>query len=464
MLAEQSLAAQSVAADGDVVGRVRTSRVQLIQVLGTNHRQASVAAREQVVTARPAASLVADARQLLRASECLLLRTCNRVELYYVAPLEPGNEDAAKALICGAEQDLCLTRDQVDHFVGPGAVQHLFEVASGLDSMVLGEYEIMGQVREALAQAVENGWCGPVLRRLFDHAVRTGKRARRETAISSGIFSVGQCAARMAQQVVGSLEGRRVLVFGAGRIARVTAKHLASSRAGSITVFSRTYERAQELADACGGRAITAEELPSALEESDIVVGCASAPHYVIAPGDLDATVRCRRARPFVVIDLGVPRNVDPAVGEMPGVHLFNIDDLERVVAEHAGEREQEVQRVRAIVEEEAGEFDRWLSERSVSDVISELRAKAESVRQECLWLAERKLSEDELPTVAYLLDLLVRKLLHDPISAIRGAAADGPEANLLAAAKRLFGLEEDPAARGEAGAEPTLTGGSHAG
>jgi glutamyl-tRNA reductase len=140
------------------------------------------------------------------------------------------------------------------------------------------------------------------------------------------------------------------------------------------------------------------------------------------------------------------------------------------VVAEHAGEREHEVRRVRAIAAEEAGEFDRWLSERSVSDVIAELRAKAESVRQECLWLAERKLSEDELATVAYLLDLLVRKLLHDPISAIREAAADGAEVDLLAAAKRLFGLEEDDAAKGdarpagEAGAQPTLAGGSHAG
>jgi len=436
--------------------------VQFIQVLGINHRQASVAAREQVVATWPAASLASHAREALRASECVLLRTCNRVELYYVAPLAAVDEDAGKALICGAEQDACATPHQVEHLVGPEAARHLFEVASGLDSMVLGEYEILGQVRQALAEAVENGWCGPVLRRLFDHAVRTGKRARRETAISSGLFSVGQCAARMAQQVIGSLEGRRVLVFGAGRIARVTAKHLACSGVRSITVFSRTHERARELASGCGGRAITAEELPSAMEESDIVVGCASAPHYVITPGDLEATMSRRGSRPLVVIDLGVPRNVDPAVGAMAGLHLFNIDDLERVVAEHAGEREQEVRHVRAIVEEEAGEFAHWLDERSVSDLISELRAKAESARQECLGLAERKLSEDDLAMVAYLLDLLVRKLLHAPISAIRGAASDGVEAHLLAAAKRLFGLGEEAAPEGAAAAEPTLAGGSH--
>lgn len=457
--------------------------VQAVQVVGVSHRQASVSAREQIGFSRSAYALLAEARRALGASECVLLRTCNRVELYCLAPFDEPTREAATALLSASDDGSCLSEEQVYHFVGPEAVRHLFEVASGLDSMVLGEYEILGQVRRAAAEPqretseappsqsetmapasepAANGCAGPVLKRLFDHAVRTGKRARRETAISSGIFSVGQCAARMAQGVIGSLEGRRVFVFGAGRIARTTAKHLSTFGVASITVFSRTYGKACELAECYGGRAITAEELPAALAESDILVGCASAPHYVITAADLEPVVRERRDRPLVVIDLGVPRNVDPAAGDTPGVHLFNIDDLERVVAEHADEREREVQRVRAIVAEEAREFARWLDERSVADLITALVAKAENVRQECLGLAERKLSEQDLPAVGYLLDLLARKLLHDPIAAIRNAAAAGGSGgDIVAAARQLFGLSQDAAQEATASPEPAATGGS---
>ncbi len=426
----------------------RSARVDSIQVLGTNYRQAPVAARERVVTDGSGGGLVEAARAALGASECVLLRTCNRVELYYLGPCDDSREAGAKALLCGGD-DECLTPDSVYHLAGADAVRHLFEVAAGLDSMVLGEYEILGQVKAAAPEAAANGWAGPVLRRLFDHATRVGKRARRETAISSGIFSVGQCAARAAEDILGSLAGKRVLVFGAGRIAKVTAKHMASLGVGPILVFSRTHEKACELASACGGRAVTAGELPATMAESDIVVGCASAPHYVITPADLASAAADRAERPLVVVDLGVPRNVDPAVTEMPGVHLFNIDDLECVVAEHAGERAREVELVRAIVDEEAGAFGRWLEERAVTSLIAELRAKAESIRRECLSLAERRLSDDDLATVAYAMDLLVRKLLHDPISAIRGAAGE-PETDLAGAARQLFGLEEEATATPE--------------
>jgi glutamyl-tRNA reductase len=439
--------------------------VQLIQVLGTNHRQAPVAARERLVADGSASTLVEEVRVLLGASECVLLPTCNRVELYYLAAPDPARETAAKALLCGADEDVCLSPDSVYHFAGAQAMRHLFAVASGLDSMVLGEYEILGQVKAAAPAAASNGWAGPVLKRLFDHAVRAGKRARRETAISSGIFSVGQCAARMAEEVIGRLARKQVLVFGAGRVARVTAKHMASLGVDPIVVFSRTREKACSLAAACGGRAVAAEELPAVIEASDIVVGCASAPHYVIGTADLEPAVRGRHDRPLVVVDLGVPRNVDPAVAQMPGVHLFNIDDLEQVVAQHAGEREREVDLVRAIVDEEARAFEQWLDERSVSELITQLRTKAESVRQECLWLAERKLPDQDLPTVAYLLDLLVRKLLHDPISAIRGAATAGdPEVDLATAARQLFALQAEAQAEPEVVPEPVLTARDDAG
>ncbi len=432
--------------------------MELIQTLGINYRQASVAAREQIGADRSATKLVEEMMALLNASECVLLQTCNRVEMYYVAPPDPVRNAAARALLCSADDDDCLSPDSAYHLADAEAIRHLFHVASGLDSMVLGEYEILGQVKAAVSEAASNGWSGPVLRRLFDHAARAGKRARNETGISSGIFSVGQCAARMAQEAIGSLESKQVLVFGAGRIGRTTAKHMASLGIRPIAVFSRTHERACELAGICGGRAVTAEELPATLRDSDIVVGCASAPHFVITAADLEPAIRGREDRPLVVVDLGVPRNVAPAVAGMPGIILFNIDDLEQVVAQHAGERELEVERVRVIVEEEAGTFEQWIGERSVSDVITDLRAKAESVRQQCLELAKRRISEDDMPTVEYLLDLLVRKMLHDPISAIRGAATVGEsEVGLANAARQLFGLNGEERTGPEDAPMPTL-------
>ncbi len=424
----------------------------MIQVVGTNHKQTPLDARECIARGPSACGFLQRAKEALGARECVLLLTCNRIELYYVASDDPWQSEAAKRLLCSAAgSQACLDPESVYHHAGDEAIVHLFSVASGLDSMVLGEHEILGQVKTAAPEALEAGFGGPILKRLFDHAARTGKRARRETAISSGIFSIGQCAARAAQGVLGSLQGKRLFVFGAGRIAQVTAKHMAALGAGPITVFSRTFARAQELAEVSHGRAITAIDLPEALADSDIVVGCTAAPHHVVTTHHVQGAMHDRGERPLVVVDLGVPRNVDPAVGDLPGVRLFNIDDLECVVAEHVGEREREIARVHEIVREEATAFQRWYEGTRVNALISDLRAKAEQARQECLGLAARQVSETDLETVGYLLDLLARKLLHHPIAAVREAATD-PEADDLAAVVRtLFALPDGTEAETEA-------------
>ena len=386
---------------------------------------------------------LARARMAIGASECVVLRTCNRFEIYFVGPsraIAPAamrrlfgeNGDSGEPLAVGS----FYRRSGVD------AAEHLFSVACGVDSMILGEHEILGQVKGAAREAVQTGHCGPILKRLFDHAMRAGKRARRETEISSGIFSVGQCAARTAQDVLGGIEGKRLLLFGAGQIAKVTAKHMAALGAFPVTVFSRTRAHAQELAALVGGRAITDVELPEALAESDILAGCTNAPHHVVTVHHIQSAMRDRSERPLVVVDLGVPRNVDPAVGQLPGVHLFNMDDLERVVAEHVGEREREIEQVRRIVQEEADWYQQWLDGTRVAALISELRAKAEQARGECLGLAKRQVPEEVWVPFDYLMDLLVRKLLHHPIAAIREASADSDaEVDLVAAARKLFGL-----------------------
>ncbi len=411
--------------------------MSVIQVVGASYRHASLDTRERLAAAgQPLSALLAETRTALAARECVVLRTCNRVELYFLAPDQPDTFVRACRVLCGE-----ATSEGVYHHTGAEAVAHLFAVASGLESMVLGEHEILGQVREAVAAARAAGHAGPVLTRLFAHAVRTGKRARRETAISSGLFSIGQCAARTAHETLGCVQGKHLLVFGAGRIAKVAAQHLVAFGAAPVSIFSRTFAHAQELAHQLGGEALTAVEVPEALRRCDILIGCTAAPHHVVTAHHLQEVLPARGDRPLVVIDLGVPRNVDPAVGDLPGVHLSNIDQLARVVASHSREREQEIARVRLLLAEEVAAFAQWLEGTKSAALIAALREKADAARQECLSTVARQLPEEDLRLVDYALDLLVRKLLHHPIATLREAGEDGETSALGAAARTLFGL-----------------------
>ncbi len=421
----------------------------MIHLVGTNHKRTSVDGRERLASGQgPAAELVASARADLGARECVLLATCNRFEAYFLASPHLFDPTAARSLFgAGVAGGEVLAADSIYYHSGREAVAHLLTVASGLDSMVLGEHEILGQVKSALAGALERKQAGPTLTRLFQHAVRTGKRARRETAISRGIFSLGQCAARVAEGVLGDLEGKRVLMLGAGRMAKMTGKHLAAFGARPIAVFSRTPERARDLAAALGGQAIGGTELIGALQTADILIGCAAAPHHIIGRPQVEQALEGRQHRPLVVIDLGVPRNVDPAVRPLAGVNLFDLDDLEAVVAENAEAREAEIERVRAIVAEETAEFERWHARARAAAIVARLQAKAEEVRQECLRkVAGKPLGEGDASTLDYLTDLLVRKLLHRPLVALREAVGEEPgeaDLDLTSAVARLFDLAE---------------------
>jgi glutamyl-tRNA reductase len=379
----------------------------------------------------------------LGARECVALRTCNRIEIYYLASTTRQGEQGVQELFreaCGLSAP--ASTDSVYCYSGEDAATHLFSVACGLDSMVLGEHEILGQVRSALGQAVRLGHAGPSLSSLFNNAIRVGKRARRETAISSGIFSVGQCAVRLARQVLGDLKGRRLLVIGAGQIAKVIAKHMVAVGLQCVTIFSRTAERAQELAASLGGQAITADELPQALLTSDIVVGCAAVPHHCISAAQIRRATQERGGRPLVVVDMGVPRNVEPEVGQLAGVHLFDLDDLGAVIAENRDAREAEVLRVKSIIAEEVIAYQTQERQAEARAIIAKLREKAEQLRQECLIHARRrKLPEDHLECFDYISDLLVRKLLHGPSIALR-AASCSDRSELLGAVRRLFDID----------------------
>ena len=439
-----------------------------VQVAGTSYKYASIESRERLGrdTGDGAAAL-ARAAHLLDADGCVLLRTCNRVEIYFIAPVDPANLARIREFFTWlAGSDGAVVPGEIYHYAGPEATRHLFDVACGLDSMILGEYEILGQVKAALAEALEAGLAGAALSRLFHQAVKTGKRARSETGISSGIYSVGQCAVRLAEQSLGDLHGKHVLLFGAGRIARAASKHLAVSCGTDVTVFSRTAARAAELAEHLHGRSIASDQLPDAFRSSDIVIGCASAPHHVIGVAELQEAMEARHGRPMVVVDLGVPRNVDPAVGALPDVYLFNLDDLESAVSDNAKAREAEVRKVRSIIDEELAAVLCPEAQQRMTDLIVQLRARAEELRQECL---RRACGGNSAQVDAQLLDqttdLLVRKLLHGPIFALREAAraANADDTQIAAMVARIFDLDEpnpSPTANGED--EQTSSRGTH--
>ena len=317
-----------------------------LSLVGISHRHAPVELRERVaLNATDAAAL---ARALAsRRGECVCLSTCNRTELYVVGDdAESRAQEALRAL--GDDEVAALSYRLADQ----AAALHLFRVAAGLDSLVPGEGEILGQVRAAY----EAGAPGPLLNRLFHDALHAGKRARSQTAIAESPASVSSAGAALAQQVFGELAGRRVLVVGAGKVGELAARSLAARGAEIAAVANRSGERAEELAQPFGARAVTLEQLPEELVSVDVVVACTSAPGFVVHSSD----VLERKGRPLFLIDLAVPRDIDPAVNELDGCYLYDIDDLEAVVEASLAGRRREAERAEAIVAEEAERFRVW--------------------------------------------------------------------------------------------------------
>jgi glutamyl-tRNA reductase len=398
-------------------------------LVGTSHRLAPVEVRERVALDLDAAAGLA--QQLADGGEAVCLSTCNRTELY-LAHADPDQaEKRAGAALGEGEIELYRLR-------GEAAALHLFRVAAGLDSLVPGEGEILGQVRDAY----EAGACGPVLDRLFRQALHAGKKVRSETAIGESPASISSAAAALAQQVFGELDGCRVLLIGAGEVSELAARSLAARGASIAAVSSRTPERAESLAGRFDGRAVRFDQLDDELAEADVVVSATSTPGYVLTAEQIPE----RKGRPLFLIDLAVPRDVDPAAAELDGCYLYDIDDLQAVVSESLSGRWREAARAEALVADEVGRFRDWQASLDVVPAIASLRERAESIRSGELAKAEGRLgglSESERRTVESLTTQIVNKLLHVPIVRLKEAAAtDG--AGYVEAARHLFGLGEE--------------------
>jgi glutamyl-tRNA reductase len=427
--------------------------MQILQI-GLSHQTAPVEIREQL--ALPEAALPGALRGLCPENGCgpgyalegAILSTCNRLEVYAVVECpDRGQEDVRNFLaeISGVSRTLFDPHLRVRE--SGAAVAHLCEVACGLDSMILGESQIQGQVAQAHQLAMAHGAAGPVTNALFRTALQAGKRARTETAINEHATSISHVAVELAHQIFDDLAQKTVVLVGAGEMAELAAKNLVDHGVGTLLVVNRSPGRAASLAQQYGGEALGWDRLSQALWRSDIVISSTAAPHAILRPDTVAAAMRMRRNRPLFLIDIAVPRDVEPAVGELTNVFLYDIDDLQQVVEANLAQRRREVPRVQSIIAEEAAGFVAWFRARDVVPTIVDLRQHMDQIRElELEWALQKleHLPERERNVVLSFSRRLVNKILHEPTVRLK-AQANGREAYRYTEAVRdLFGIDED--------------------
>lgn len=412
-------------------------------LVGTSHRLAAVEVRERVALGEQAAAQAA--LELAAAdAEAVCLSTCNRTELYLVASdADAADGRAASFLFQVASLPESELAPVLYRLRDEAAALHLFRVAAGLDSLVPGEGEILGQVR----RAAETGVTGRVLDRLFRQALHAGKKARSQTAIGESPSSISSAAAALAQQVFGELEGRRILVIGAGKVSELAARNLVSRGATISAVANRTVERARELAGRFEAKAIPLEEAAAALATADVVVASTGGARFVLEGDAVERTLPARRGRPLFLIDLAVPRDLDPAIHRLPGCYVYDIDDLEAVVSDSLATRRTEAAKAEEIVLEEAERFRLWQASLDVVPAIASLRARAEEIRRGELARIESRLgslSEHDRRAVESLTSQIVSKLLHLPTVRMKEAAAGASGGTYADVVRDLFGLDDE--------------------
>jgi len=416
-----------------------------VVVVGLSHRTAPLELLERMAMRderlpKALADLVA--RDFL--SEAVVLSTCNRTELYLARPADDGLTDRAdRALLELAGADAASLAPVAYRLTDESAALHLFRVAAGLDSMIPGEGEILGQVRDAFTA----GAPGPLLDRTFRMALHAGRRARVETAIGESPSSVPAAAAALAEQVFEGLADRKVVLVGAGRTSELTARNLLSRGAVVSVVANRSVERAERLASTLGARGVPLDQLPDAVAEADVVVSSTSAPGLVLTHAELSAALRGRRGRPLLFVDLAVPRDIDPALAELDGCFVYDVDDLEAVVASSLAGRRSEAVEAERIVSAEAERFASWRASLVVVPVITSLRARAEVIRSAELARVESRLenlSEGERAAVEALTTQIVNKLLHLPTVRLKEAAVTAHGLHYADVVRDLFGLGEE--------------------
>jgi glutamyl-tRNA reductase len=413
--------------------------------VGLSHRTAPIELRERVDFTRLGAAPALQALASRDAgSELVVLSTCNRAEIYAVAG--PDGPDAIGRFFA-EYHDVPLATLAEHLYVRRGAdvAHHLFRVAAGLDSLVVGEPQILGQVKSAYGTASDHGFTGAVINRLFHSAFTVGKRVRRETGLSEGAVSVSYAAIALARKIFGDLTDLRVVVLGAGGIAKLTAVHLKAQGVRDMTIVSRTLATADALARELAGRAVAWTDLGQALATADIVITATGAPEPVLTRHGVHEVMRSRPERPIFIIDIAVPRDADPAVGDLEQVFLYNIDDLQAIVKDNLSRRSGELAQAEAIVTEEVERFSAWMQTREVIPTVVALRERFEAIRRAEIARLEPKLAAlppDARERLDEITHLLVQKLLLTPTEQLKSARDPQAMATYAETLSQLFRLD----------------------
>lgn len=418
-----------------------------IIVVGLSHKTASVDIREKVAFSPN--SIEKPLRELVNLDgivEGIIVSTCNRVEIYATTRDIAGGIARIRRFMAEYHH---LAHDLLEphlySYHGEEAIRHVFRVASSLDSMVVGEPQILGQIKTSYGYAAEYKSSGIILNRFLHKAFSVAKRVRTETRIASSAVSVSFAAVELARKIFGNLTDKTVLLIGAGEMCELAARHFLTNGAKGVMVTNRTFERAQKLAEEFNGEAIPFDELFLHLHKADIVLTSTGAPHAIITPPDLDEVIKRRRMRPMFLIDIAVPRDIDPAVNEMDAVYLYDMDDLQQVVAANLEGRKQEADKAEAIIAEEIIQFYKWVATLEVTPTIVALRNRFEELRKAEL---ERTLAgwKDAPPDAEKRLEALtsafMNKLLHQPTSVLKKAGQGNRTDLYLDALRALFDLE----------------------
>jgi glutamyl-tRNA reductase len=419
--------------------------------LGISHKTAPLELRERVaVTEGRAAGVIRELVEAPEVQEAAAISTCNRTELYLVAPDGVAAESLALGVL--AREAEIRPTELVGHLYSlraTDAAAHLFRVTAGLDSMIIGEAEIQGQVKRAYELALVEGATGPVLNRLFRGALAAGKRARSETGISQKGLSVPSVAVELAQRALGDLSKRLVLVIGAGETAELTARALAGRGVEPALIANRRYDRAIGLAQRFGGRAVRFEDLPGQMAEADIVVASTSSPHHVIEREELAQVMAARHGRPLLLIDLAVPRDIHPDCRDVEGVSLHDMDDLQTLVERNASGREAEARRAESVLRAELARFERWLASQDVAPTVAALRERAAEIVDRVLAENEPRwesLSEADRERMRAMARAIASRLLHEPTLRLKRSSGVDDAYLYVNALRELFGLDAQTA------------------
>lgn len=415
-----------------------------IITLGLNHNTAPISVRERI--AFPAEGVILALRNLAQVpvvEEAAILSTCNRTELYCGL----SSEDP-EPLLQWIAQEQRLDRADFQPFLythqDTSTIRHMFRVASGLDSMVLGEPQILGQMKTAYQTATEAGTLGKTLGKLFQHTFSAAKKVRTDTAIGSSPVSVAFAAIRLAQRIFEDLSKQTAILIGAGETIELTARHLTENRIGELIIANRTYDRAHLLAQQFNGFAISLHELPQHLAKADIVVSSTASPLPILGKGSVESAIKARKHKPMFMVDLAVPRDIEPEVEQIRDVYLYTVDDLRNTIEENLRSRQEAAKQAEEIIDIEVAHFLNWLRAQSATDTIRELREHAATLSADALDKALKNLRSGQSPeeSLAYLAQLLTNKFTHLPSSQLRQAGTHERE-DLITAARELFQLKD---------------------